>query len=56
MWEEQETDTASIFRISGQWTAWCYPRIEFKRKKKYVEYPGEKYSVNCLQINWWAKF
>jgi hypothetical protein len=51
MWEEQKVDTASILRISEQWAAWYHQRIEFKRKKNYVEYPGEKYGVNCLHIN-----
>jgi hypothetical protein len=52
MWEELEVDTASILRISEQWATWYHQRIEFKRKKNYVEYPGEKHCVNCLHRNW----
>lgn len=52
MWEEQEAGTAYIFRISEQGTAWYNQRIEFNRKKNYVERPGEKHGVNCLRINW----
>jgi len=53
MWEEQEADIASILGISEQWTACYNQRIEFKRKKNYVVYPGEKHAVNCLHMNWW---